>query len=165
MNKSTPINQLPSQMPQTPQQMPEILNEDDSVIQDVLNNLNSAPQPMAELNQQVSQDDILRMAALNNMNINQLLPPQQQYTAAAMQQLPYMNQPIHSNNFAKFTQLFSSEFKLAGIVFLAVVVVNLVPINNLIGKYIALEKIPYHDILLKAILSALAVIIIKKLIA
>ncbi len=164
MNKSTPINQLPSQMPPTPQQMPEILNEDDSVIQDVLNNLNTAPQPMQEINQQMTQDDILRMAALNNMNINQLLPPQQ-YTAAAMQQIPYLNQTNPNNNFVKFTQLFSNEFKLAGIVFLAVVVVHLLPVNNIIGKYIALEKIPYHDILLKAILVALAVIIIKKLIA
>jgi hypothetical protein len=159
MNKSTPINQLPSQ--QIPQQMPELLNEDDSVIQDVLNNLNSAPQPqqsIPELNQQVTQDDLLRMAALNNMNINQLLQqPQQQYT-----QQPQLFYPP-TNNMAKFNYLFSNEFKLAGIVFMAVIIVHLVPFNNILSKYVALDKIPYHDILVKAILVALAVIIVKKL--
>ena len=190
MSKSTPINQLPiqnlqqntfvneqqrqmitqaqqaignSQLPQNTQLPSEMLNEDDAVIQDMLNNLNTQQDPsyvqqhqamaqQQQQQQQISQEDLLRYA--NNMNINQVLSPYQ-----TIQQVPTVNVPITK----QFTTLLSSEIKLAGIVFVAVVLVHLIPFSKIISKYVALEKIPYHDILLRASLAAMIVIIMKKL--
>lgn len=195
MSKSTPINQLPSQMgPQNTfvndqqrqmitqaqqaignSQMPQnttlpndILNEDDSVIQDMLNNLSANQQQQQDLQQQ---EEFLRMAALNHMNINQVMQqPQQQYMPPPSQQyfMPPMTPaaaPTQQLNMQqKFMSLMTSEFKLAGLVFAVVIIVQFVPFHRYLSKYIAIEKIPYHDIILRGILAALAVIIAKKLI-
>lgn len=195
MSKSTPINQLPSQMgPQNTfvndqqrqmitqaqqaignSQMPQnttlpndILNEDDSVIQDMLNNLNANQQQQQDLQHQ---EEFLRMAALNHMNINQVMQqPQQQYMPPPSQQyfMPPMTPaaaPTQQLNMQqKFMSLMTSEFKLAGLVFAVVIIVQFVPFHRYLSKYIAIEKIPYHDIILRGILAALAVIIAKKLI-
>lgn len=209
MNKSTPINQLPVQqgsqpsfvsdqqrnmitqaqqaignstMPQNTQLQSEILNEDDSVIQDMLNNLNSS-QPDAQLPsyiqqhqqqqqqqqqmqqnqlQQQQQDELMRLAAMNNLNINQLMSgygpnPSGSYTT------PSIVMPQVNNYTKQFTGLFTNEIKLIGIVFLVVIVVQFIPIHQYVGRYISIEKIPYHDIILKASLTASLVVILKKL--
>lgn len=195
MSKSTPINQLPSQMgtqntfvndqqrqmitqaqqaignsqmPQNTTLPNDILNEDDSVIQDMLNNLNANQQQQQDLQQQ---EEFLRMAALNHMNINQVMQqPQQQYMPPPSQQyfMPPMTPAVapsqQLNMQQKFMSLMTSEFKLAGLVFAVVIIVQFVPFHRYLSKYIAIEKIPYHDIILRGILAALAVIIAKKMI-
>ena len=192
MNKSTPISQLPTQsgqggqgnsqnafindqqrqmitqqqqavgnitMPQNTQLPVDVLNEDDGVIQDMLNNLNSSQQDMGQqsgqsgqyMPQQYQQDELLRLAAMNNLNINQM------YTTP---QVNIAKQPLS----AQFTQLFTSELKLSGIVFLAVILVQLIPFARYISKYIAIDRIPYHDIILKASIASMLVVIAKRLI-
>lgn len=189
MNKSTPINQLPSNlpnqqnafvndqqrqmitqaqaaignstMPQNTQLPNEILNEDDAVIQDMLNNLNTG-QSNSSVDPGYTQEDLLRLAAMNNLNINQF--PQQQYAPA--QNYGYMStvQTSQPTSYAKqFTAILTSEFKLAAVVFFLVIIVQLVPFHSYLAKYIAIDKVPYHDVILRAIIAALAVIIIKKL--
>lgn len=195
MSKSTPINQLPSQMgtqntfvndqqrqmitqaqqaignsqmPQNTTLPNDILNEDDSVIQDMLNNLSANQQQQQDLQQQ---EEFLRMAALNHMNINQVMQqPQQQYMPPPSQQYfmppmtPAITQTQQLNMQQKFMSLMTSEFKLAGLVFAVVIIVQFVPFHRYLSKYIAIEKIPYHDIILRGILAALAVIVAKKMI-
>jgi hypothetical protein len=210
MNKSTPINQLPSQnsspnifvndqqrqiitqaqqainnstMPQNTQLSNEIINDDDLAIQDMLNNLNSQPQDIQQIQQiqqlqqlqqqqlqqqqhmqqqqhYQQQDDYLsRVAAMSHMMQPQLSQPQQ------LPQLSQTQQFFKSGGLTdQFAQLMSTELKIAGIVFIAVILVQLVPFTQYISKYIAVEKIPYHDILLKAMIATFIVIIIKKLI-
>jgi len=206
MNKSTPINQLPSQnsspnifvndqqrqiitqaqqainnstMPQNTQLSNEIINDDDLAIQDMLNNLNSQPQDIQQIQQiqqlqqmqqmqqmqqqqqhYQQQDDYLsRVAAMSHMMQPQA--SQQQI----LQQLPQSQQFFKSGGIAEqFTHLMSNELKLAGVVFIAVILVQLIPFTQYISRYIAVEKIPYHDILLKAMIATFIVIIIKKLI-
>lgn len=192
MSKSTPINQLPSQMgnqntfvndqqrqmitqaqqaignstmPQNTSLPNDILNEDDSVIQDMLNNLNANQQQQQDLQQQ---EEFLRMAALNHMNINQVMQqPQQQYMPPPAQPFfmppPVAPTPLQPNIQQKFMSLLTSEFKLAGLIFAVVIIVQFVPFHRYLSKYIAIEKIPYHDIILRGILAALAVIIAKKM--
>lgn len=194
MSKSTPINQLPSQMasqntfvndqqrqmitqaqqaignstmPQNTTLPNDILNEDDSVIQDMLNNLNSGQQQQAvQLQDLQQQEDFLRMAAMNNMNINQVMP-QQHYmpppTPAFFMPPAAAAVPLQPSMHQKFMSLLTSEFKLAGLVFAIVIIVQLVPFHRYISKYVAIEKIPYHDIVLRGILAALGVIIVKKM--
>ncbi len=166
MSKSTPINQLP---PSTPGLAPEPITEDDATIQDMLNNLSQETQPQQPTAQQQlqffqqqqqlasqyqqpqsqqympQQDELLRLAALNNL-INQ--------------------QPPASSTFqlAKLQNLFAGELKLAGLIFAVVLIVHFIPFHQYIGKYFAIEKIPYHDILLRAMFAAFLVIIVKKLV-
>lgn len=161
-----------STMPQNTTLPNDILNEDDSVIQDMLNNLSSGQQqnqtsPTAlQLQDLQQQEEFLRMAALNNMNINQVMQQQQQQQYMPPQTY-YMSPPTlplqQPNLQQKFMSLLTSEFKLAGLVFAAVIIVQFVPFHRYISKYIAIEKIPYHDIILRGILAALAVIIVKKM--
>ena len=120
-------------------------------------------QQQQQQQQYQQQDDYLsRVAAMSHMMQPQLSQPQQ------IPQLPQLSQ---TQQFFKsggltdqFTQLMSTELKIAGIVFIAVILVQLVPFTQYISKYIAVEKIPYHDILLKAMIATFIVIIIKKLI-
>lgn len=209
MNKSTPINQLPSQtsspnifvndqqrqiitqaqqainnstMPQNTQLSNEIINDDDLAIQDMLNNLNSQPQDIQQIQQiqqlqqlqqmqqmqqqqqqqqqYQQQDDYLsRVAAMSHMMQPQLSQPQLSQPQLSQQQF------FKSGGIAEqFTYLMSTELKLAGVVFIAVILVQLIPFTQYISRYIAVEKIPYHDILLKAMIATFIVIIIKKLI-
>lgn len=56
---------------------------------------------------------------------------------------------------------FADDLKLAGVVFLTVFAVHYIPIESYVGKYFAIEKIPYHDTLLRAAVAALIVVLIK----
>jgi hypothetical protein len=73
-------------------------------------------------------------------------------------------QPTQTGGLDLFLNFFGDDIKIALIVLVVVIVVNFVPISGMLGKYIAIDKIPYHDILLKGILAALLVIIIKKIV-
>ena len=198
MSKSTPINQLPTQsipqtafvndqqrqmitqaqqaignstMPQNTQISSEMLNEDDAVIQDMLNNLNTQQEPSYVQQHQTlqgqqmpqSQDDLLRYAAMNNLNINQLMGngygPTPYQAVLQQPSVALGNVPIAK----QFTTMITSEMKLVGFVFLAVVLVHFIPFHKIVSKYIALDKIPYHDVLIRASLAAMIVIIMKKL--
>lgn len=140
MNNSTPINQLPSQQSQA---LPaEILNEDDNVIQDMLSNFTTPDIP---------HEDIYKLATQQSM-------PAPAATAATA--TPADAPP---SKLVDWMNLFSNEFKLAGYVFMAVVIVHFIPFHKYLGKYIALEKIPYNEILLRAIAAALIVIIAQKI--
>ena len=55
-------------------------------------------------------------------------------------------------------RILKGDAKLIGLIFLAVIIVEFMPINAIISKYIALEKIPYHDILLKAAVVTIIVV-------
>lgn len=193
MNKSTPINQLPSQlsapqnsfvndqqrhmitqaqhaistsqMPQNTQLAPEIMNEDDVAIQDMLNNLNTGGIQQQD-QQQIpmhTQDELLQRLAANNVNVNSLMSgygPQ----AYSMPQQQFASMPSVPTFSAKtITSLFQNELKLVGLVFLVVLLVQFVPFHQYVGKYFAIDKIPYHNVILRAIVASLLVVIGKKL--
>ena len=199
MNKSTPIVQLPSNggapqqqnfmndqqrqyiaqaqqaisnttMPQNTQLSNDIVNDDDVVVQDILNQINSVA-PME--NQQAGAG-----AGMDNATLNQMMQMQQMYMpqmqqAPQMQQMPQMQhytpqhvaqmenvlQPV---DYKTYIHHFADDIKLAAIVFFVVIVIHFVPLSSWVARYIAVDKIPYHDIILRAILATLLVVIIKK---
>jgi hypothetical protein len=202
MQKSTPINQLPSQinasqntfvndqqrqmimqaqqaignstMPQNTQIANEIINEDDSVIQDMLNNLGS-PDMMVQQQQQhqqqqqqldaMQQEEIMKRLAANNMNINNLYNQNAYVPASSPQYAAPSNAFVQPVGLSKqFTSLFSSELKIVGVVFFVVLIIQLVPFHQYVSKYIAIDKVPYYDVIFKAILAALLVAIVKKMV-
>ena len=179
MNKSTPIVQLPSNQPQAPtfmndqqrqyiaqaqqavsnttipqnsQLSTDIVNDDDIVVQDILNQINNSTP---------------------NQNINATMPsyPMQQQAMFTNQQMmhppSYPTQEIYtmqeSNDYKTFYNQFAVDIKLASTVFFVVIIIHFVPLSSWMAKYIAVDKIPYHEIILRAILATLLVIIIKNL--
>lgn len=209
MNKSTPINQLPSQnvpqqnifvndqqrnmitqaqqaignstLPQNTQLPSEVINEDDTAIQDMLNNLSSQQDTQSHQQQmppvyssqvQSPQEELMRFAAMNNLNINQLNslmsgygpPPFMRSMQDSPPPPPSFYKQSQQGYMKQLTHIFSSEMKLAGLVFLVVIVIQLLPLHKYIGRYIAVDRIPYHDVLLRAIVAALLIVITKKLV-
>lgn len=182
MNKSTPINQLPVTqlpMPQNTQLGNDPILDDDSAIQDILNQINasggvgggggtsSAPGPnMNEQNmiqqmqyenmqKQQQQQQLLNMAAAGNMNINNLQAPQTQNLENLLVQ--------NNMNYKSFFNMFTDDMILAGIVFVCVIVNHFIPFDKFVGKYFSLDKIPHHQLIFSALSIASLVLFIKKI--
>lgn len=191
MNKSTPISQLPSQssatqtafindqqrqmitqaqnaisnstLPMNTQISNDVIQEDDAAIQDMLNNLSpqhESPAPMQpQFPPQTTQEELLRIAAMNNLNVHQLNTLMSGYGPSTQ-----TSEPPPSRYAQQISSILNSEIKIAGIVFFAVIAVHFLPISRVVGRYVALEKIPYHDVLLRAILASLAVVVVSSLV-
>ena len=168
-----------SPLPQNTQLPSEVINEDDAAIQDMLNNLShqdggrEAPQYMPQMPpmqmQQSPQEELMRLAAANNLNINQLNQLMSGYGppgyASGPSQFVQQAPPVqgYAKHLSGLKHIFSNELKLAGLVFFVVILVQFVPFHRYIGKYISIENIPYNEILLRAIIASLVVVVFKKL--
>lgn len=190
MNKSTPISQLPSAMqaqntfvndqqkqmiqnaqqaiqninlPQNTQIQQDIVNDDDATIQEVLNHINSsqqqqqqvhhAPPPptthtMPDINYQMDQQMMIQNLMNQNM-INQM-------------QQPSMSHQGGMSNIDMFFHMFADDIKIALLILTLFILVNFIPVGSILGRYIAVDKIPYHDIILKGLLCAVLFILTKK---
>lgn len=71
--------------------------------------------------------------------------------------------PQSSSTIDIFVHMFADDIKLALLVFIVAVTAHFIPLGSLLGRYIALDKIPYHDLLLKALVVAVLVILLKKI--
>lgn len=180
MNKSTPLSQLPSQAaPQQPEpKASDILGEDDATIQEVLNQINMQHQPQQNVPAppQISVPQVMQppqpmppvampqgMSQMMQQAPSQL--PQDLY-ASMMQQQPLVQVPSGSGNtIDMFFNLFMDDIKLALMVFSFFIIANFIPISSILNKYIAIEKIPYHDVILRAIFCAVLIVAAKKLLA
>lgn len=164
-------------LPQATQPVADVVNEDDNIIQEVLNsfannNNNSAQSSQQNIEHMVQQQ--------NNPTMYQppMMPPPQGYSPQINAMDPMLlnmlaNQvnspqqtptPQYTGSIESFINVFADDIKLAALVLIVFVVVNFIPLERIIGKYIAIEKIPYHDILLKALLGALLVVFARKII-
>jgi hypothetical protein len=205
MNKSTPISQLSggnttanifmtnqqaAVMPQNTQnntqintqnnmQNNDMLAEDESTIQEVLNSINASQnmqtqQQQAPLQQQQTmQQQAAALLAAQSQFQQHVVPPVQTMMdpidALMMQNIANSNiannsfgMPHSSSSVEMFVQLFADDIKFAFVVGVVFIAVNFVPITSFLGNYVNIEKIPYHDVILKAVLAAVVVIAIKK---
>lgn len=181
MNKSTPLNQLQqSAQPAVPEKPSEILGEDEATIQEVLNQINmqnaSASQQMQQQIPQIPQIPQLPTQSPQPTMQPQYPPQMQQFpsaqdlyqlqqTGGMMPMPPPQNVPVSSGlgTIDMFMTLFADDVKLAVLVFGCVIVAHFIPASSILNKYIAIDKIPYHDVIIRAIICALLVIILKKL--
>lgn len=141
------------------------LTDDDPSVQEMLNHFNTAP-PQSLSQQQQNLPDI-NMLQQQQMYA-QLLAAQQQ------SQMAQQDGPVGSigsvNNSTEPHQGFFDDFmgnitdnlKLVILVFSIYIVVHFVPIEAVVGKYFAIDKIPYHGLFLKALLAATLFMFIKK---
>lgn len=173
MSKTTPINQLPlgqpppqmfvtdqqrqmvnqAQQAQQTFQMPQTttgteVHEDESAVLEVLNQLNSnvqsatsmpPPPPMQQPQPQAPLADLWRDAY-------SVIPEQIPVQVEKTNSLPFMN---------------NADLMTAAHVALAVVIVSFIPIDKIIGRYIAIDKIPYSGIILKALLAGVVVVVMQ----
>lgn len=202
MNKSTPLSQLPNAnqpqnafvneqqkqmvtnaqtavqnipIPQNTQIPPEIMNDDDATIQEVLNQINSQKQ------QQPSQAMQGPPPSMYDQMPPQMRmmppPPDPSEFGGSMPPFPYPPPPNMvfggpgapipaqpGQSIDVFMNFFADDLKLAFIVMSVFILVSFIPIGGILGRYIAIDRIPYHDIILKALFCAVIVIFAKKMI-
>jgi len=139
------------------------------------------PQQIQQINQQIMMQQLAAQQQQQNMiasqqqqqngNNGMFIPPPSQQQAMLLSQLnslggnPYDNiiQNSHPTEFKDYLLLFADDLKLASLVFIVVILVHFVPLDKFLSRYFAIDKIPYHEVLLRAIMAALLIIIIKKL--
>lgn len=168
-------------LPQNTQVSSDISTDDDATIQEVLNQINMSSTNLAQqVQQQQAPPNIMQMQQQQQMQMPPMQPPpmnvpmdlsyvsQPNIDQLMMQmqqqpvQLPQKQSP--SNSFELFINFFADDLKMALLVFVVVIVVHFVPLSSILNKYIAIDKIPYHDVILKALLAAVAVIVVHKFI-
>jgi hypothetical protein len=59
---------------------------------------------------------------------------------------------------------FADDLKLGAVIFAAIFAVHYIPLEGFIGKYFAIEKIPYHETILRAAAAAIIIILVKNLV-
>jgi hypothetical protein len=198
MNKSTPISQLPntqnfvndqqrsmvtqaqqaiqnSTFPQNTQLSPDITNDDDPTIQEVLNQFNNndqsqllaqaQAQAQAQLlaQAQAQSQAQMQMQAQAQDQANQLYSQMQAQAQVQNNIIPQIIPPS-STILGGYITNFTNDIKLVIAIFILYIVIEFLPIETVLGKYIAIDKIPYHKVLLRALLFAGLFIVLKKFI-
>lgn len=166
-SKSTHISQLNMQQNSDPQKMYNIVEDDDSTVIDALNHLNKSVSIDPSTNQiqmpappQIDQFAQQAPVDFGVFNDNQ-------YDGLDMQMQMQMQNETVSNNDMRFSQMFSwtrsDDIKTALYVVIVFIIVSIIPIETTVYKYISLDKIPYSNVLLKAIIAGILVFLLKKL--
>lgn len=200
MNKSTPISQLPntqnfvndqqrsmvtqaqqaiqsSTFPQNTQLSPDITNDDDPTIQEVLNQFNNNDQAqllaqaqaqaqaqlLAQAQAQAQAQMQMQAQAQAQDQANQLYSQMQAQAQVQNNIIPQIIPPS-STILGGYITNFTNDIKLVIAIFVLYIVIEFLPIESVLGKYIAIDKIPYHKILLRAVLFAGFFILLKKFI-
>lgn len=162
-------------MPQNTQLGGAEFGDDDAEIQEALNDVNaqiSSPGPQMNSIPNIPIENPSDLMFMQGAQYQMPSPQQQQAPPpVAMQAPPAMAMPAPAASvkpgqmsFNDYLTRFGDDLKLAGVIFLAIIAVHFVPFESLIGKYIALDKIPYHDILIRAFVVAALVVTVKQFI-
>lgn len=218
MSKSTPLNQLPTsnfptpppqqlvnepqrQMIQNAQiaaqnfpipqntQMPHDIPENDSSIQDILNELNiphnggdhnmspSPPPPTPQLMQMPMQmHNPIDTSQFMNGGSNPFLPmdPSIMNDFASMaggaggmfpQNEPNgeLEQVDHKSKYMAALMSWNSDLKVAVFAVGVFILVSIIPIETYVYNYIALDKIPYSSVVIKAVLAGVILVVLLHL--
>jgi hypothetical protein len=176
------------QLPQNTQLTPvsqnfDISNEDDVAIQEVLNQIQATtssppsnsdqmpihatqmqsiptmpPQPTAYQTQQTQHTQQTQQADQAMAYMGQFPPQPQQYIDPNM----FSNRLAEQNSMLHSITAVAQDVKLATFVFILFIIVQLVPADKFLVRYIAIDKIPYYHIIVKALIAFVAVIVFKK---
>lgn len=184
MNAQNAINAM--QLPQNTQQSVDISSlDDDQTIQDVLNQIHTEngnnvqneqqvklpvmppqlltthitpqmmPTPVVQATPQIHGQQQMDYQQFNNQYGSSPTFPQQMYVD------PLQNQD-ESSIFNIISSL-AEDLKIAGMIFILFVVIHFLPVDKIFMKYFALDRIPYYDVILKALVAFIVVIVFRKL--
>lgn len=91
-------------------------------------------------------------------------PPQPQPLAEGSSQAQSQFEQ-HDGSIFSFITGIAEDVKFAAFIFILFIVVHFIPIDKFLMRYFALDKIPYYDIVLKALVAFVVVVLLRKVIA
>lgn len=155
-------------LPQNTQIQQDMINDDDATIQEVLNHINSsqqqqqvhhAPPPTTHTHipTHVMQQE---MPSSNYQQMDQQMMLQNLLMNQAQQ--PSLSHQGGISNIDMFFHMFADDIKIALLILTLFILTNFIPVGSILGRYIAVDKIPYHDVILKGLLCAVLFILTKK---
>ena len=167
MSKSTPIAQI-SQMPNQ-QPLPDaVIADADATIQEALNQLGSSeplavqPVPPQQYNPNVDVP-VQQMYAMPQQQVPQPMyaspDPGSMYAPTQMQP-----EDLVKNRIFEELANWNQDIKLICIVFAVTIFIMMLPIEKLVYNYIALDKIPYSEVVIKAIVASMLFFVLKRVI-
>lgn len=189
MSKSTPLNQLPNTtstavnvvgqqqpptynpnidvqrqsavqtfiMPQSTATSTDIQAESDATVQEALNMI--APQ-IPQTPQHIPTESIQMNMQPQNVS-NQMMLPQDFMMPNEYQSLS--DEPYTKNALSELVSI-NTDIRTMVIVMIVFVAVSILPVEKFIYNYVALDKIPYSQIAIKAVLAGIIFICINKII-
>jgi len=158
MSKSTPISQLPSNIPNSSQG--DLMLDDDPTVQEVLNQF---AQSASSTEQQQQYGNITPQQYVPQSIQTPQMPPQQMFNPS--QNIDYVLPPPQMQYYQQSLPKsfkFDMDIKNVLLVVAIVVVVQVVPIEAFVFKYVAVEHIPYSTILIKAATAGLLYFVAQK---
>jgi hypothetical protein len=178
MSKSTPINQLPnillndpqrqvqnSESFQIPQQQAQQSSED--IIQETLNQLNSATSKL----QQEQTQSLPPQPMLEPMHYD-MQPPQQMVYDPNMYMMPNNQSVINQvsnvpetdikTKLIKDFAVWNADLQIAIFAAAFFILLSMLPIDKVVYRYVALEKIPYSGVVIKGVLMFALVLVVLK---
>lgn len=156
MSKSTPLSQIPLQLPATVSKDETI--EDDATIQEVLSQFtNTSAGPSNQ------QEDMLQQQMQHEMLQQQQMQQYQQQ----MMEMADAKAIVNEDTRAKIMDemfAWNDDLKWTIAVIIIYIIVTIIPVEKFVYKYIAsLDKIPYSSLVVKAFLAGSVYFVIRKL--
>lgn len=156
--------------------------DDDATIQEVLNQIqsgSSASQANNTVQQVPPQQYEMPQQQMQNVQVPNISyssqPPQPAFAPNMVgnganfigqmppQPSPYLDTENH-NGILGSVGAVAQDVKLAAFVFILFIIVQFIPIDKFLLRYFAFDKIPYYQVILKALLAFVAVIFFRKFI-
>ena len=184
MSKSTPISQLPNILLNDPQrqvqqsdpvavpmQPAQQLQDPEEIIQETLNQLNAQVSSTQQQQQSVPIQQIQEQQ-VHHPNLEQFyndMPPSYDTSSMyAMAPMSYNSQHNQQNvdmktKLLKDLSIWNTDVQVAIFAAAFYIVISMLPVEKLLYRYIALDKIPYSGIVFKGVLMFTLVIILLKL--
>lgn len=190
MSKSTPLAHLPSMTSNNtqsssvpapgalPPQVSVLLNDPqrqtqsqstnpqlqdaDEIIQETLNQLN-AQNPISPPQQQSADDVMYNMQQQNTIQYDPNLPTYAMEGYSSYDQMPPPPTKAEAGFLADMLPWLNNDVQAAFVAAILYVVISVIPVEKLVYKYIALDKVPYSHHVIKAVLLFVATVVILKL--
>ena len=152
---STPIGQLPAPGRSLAGAVQTVPDDADSAVHDLLQQLNAEAAAASEASLAASQPQL---------HAQEQAPPAALHHAAAMaSHVTAGIVPADVGLVAHMWRMFAPDVKLALMVFALVVCAHNVPLDAFLARYFAVERIPYHNVMLTAAFVAVGAFIGKRL--
>lgn len=168
MNKSTPINRLPSNLPIMSSNNDEELMiknalqeiDEEDVLQDGL----SPDDKIKELQRQLDSRERMMYESKYKDQINEsFIENDKDIIDSSNQKIDTIREIHDIPTIQNMPMHFIKEFQPTIFVVLIFFVVSIIPIEKMIYKYVSLNKIPYSDMIIKAILAGSIFFVLTKL--
>ena len=159
MSKSTLVNQLPSNLHGNNQN-----NDEENMIREALEELRVDPNDSNDSNEASEYE---QQQMMERMYMQQQQQMQQQQMMQMQQQQKEGNVDVPEENNKELVKQIMKPLlmDIQTTIYVVVIffIVSIIPMEKLIFKYISLNKVPYSDIIIKAILAGIIFFVLTKL--